>query len=292
MQPQPLAQQFLPAPIFAQLCLWATQGVPVDCGPPWSSTSLQAALAAGPHASATTAAAIQLISEDVRYQVNAGFARLLCHPDPLAILPKTAKISRVAVVPQTDRRDRIILDLSADVHCQKPSSRRHKQPQLLQASVNATTADADDQAAVKDLGTALKAVLLFMFLHPPSCPIWFAKLDLSDGFWRLLVERGSEPNFLWLLPQMSPSQTPTLVIPSALQMGWKNSPAYFCTVTAAVCTLLCNLLQFTSCAGPPALPPHPLEAHGWEPPVPPSLPSQLPSDWLDPPHPDSCHSLC
>ena len=44
---------------------------------------------------------------------------------------------------------------------------------------------------------------------------------------------------------LDPSAPKKVVIPSALQMGWKNSPAFFCTVTLAVCLLMFNLLSFT-----------------------------------------------
>ena len=241
LQPQPLAQMFLPPADFERLQTWATDGVPVDCGPPWLPETVLRALDMGPHKSATSPSAVELILSDISCPVDAGFADILLESELLADLPPATKISRVATIPQHNRRDRIIVNLSADV--QATPSRRNKkqkpgqqgphpspmQPHTAQPSVNATSTPAEDQTAVKDLGNVFKAVLLFMFLTDPSWPMLFSKLDLSDGFWRMLVAKGAEFNFAWQLSQLDPSTPKRVVIPAALQMGWKNSPAFFCT---------------------------------------------------------------
>jgi hypothetical protein len=65
---------------------------------------------------------------------------------------------------------------------------------------------------------------------PKEEHIHFAKVDLADGYWRMIVEEESRYNFAYVMP--GPPGAPTrLVIPSALQMGWSESPAYFCTAT-------------------------------------------------------------
>jgi hypothetical protein len=65
---------------------------------------------------------------------------------------------------------------------------------------------------------------------PAEEHIHFAKVDLADGYWRMIVEKSSRWNFAYVLP--GPPGAPThLVIPSALQMGWNESPAYFCAAT-------------------------------------------------------------
>ncbi len=55
-----------------------------------------------------------------------------------------------------------------------------------------------------------------------------AKWDIKDGFWRLDCMEGEEYNFAYVLPQpkVEPIQ---FVIPTSLQMGWVESPLYFCT---------------------------------------------------------------
>ena len=57
-----------------------------------------------------------------------------------------------------------------------------------------------------------------------------AKWDVKDGFWRLKCEVGEEYNFAYVLPQHSSAPT-TLVIPTSLQMGWIESPGYFCAAS-------------------------------------------------------------
>jgi hypothetical protein len=52
--------------------------------------------------------------------------------------------------------------------------------------------------------------------------ILFSKLDISDGFWCLIVQEADSYNFA------KPCQ---VVVPAAVQMGWVESPSHFCTVT-------------------------------------------------------------
>ena len=58
--------------------------------------------------------------------------------------------------------------------------------------------------------------------------IFIAKFDIKDGFWRLDCTDGQEWNFACVMPQ-PPGSWVKLVIPNSLQMGWVESPAYFCT---------------------------------------------------------------
>ncbi|KAL7467704.1 hypothetical protein ACHAXS_007940 [Conticribra weissflogii] len=60
-------------------------------------------------------------------------------------------------------------------------------------------------------------------------PVWFSKLDIKDGFWRLNARKGEEFAFAYVLP--SEHNTAQLVVPTSLQMGWIESPACFCTAT-------------------------------------------------------------
>ena len=73
-------------------------------------------------------------------------------------------------------------------------------------------------------------ILQFMAHAPKAHPIYFSKYDISDGFWRMVVAKGSEWNFAYVLPQKKGEPT-RLVVPSALQMGWKESPGFFCSAS-------------------------------------------------------------
>ncbi len=60
-----------------------------------------------------------------------------------------------------------------------------------------------------------------------------AKWDIKDGFWRMDCTKGEEWNFAYVLsqPEGVPKQ---LVIQTSLQMGWVESPPYFCAATETV----------------------------------------------------------
>jgi hypothetical protein len=49
----------------------------------------------------------------------------------------------------------------------------------------------------------------------------------------MTVAPGDEYHFVFELPRRPEDAEPHYVLPSPLQMGWTNSPAYFCTATEA-----------------------------------------------------------
>ena len=245
MQPQELAHRLLPAEDYARLRQFATTGTPTSCGEPWPSEVVEQALATGPHVSALTESGAKLLWEDIQYQVDAGFVRILTEQQLRDERSPKLKVSRVAVVPQENRRDRIILNLSAEVKF--PRTRRR--PARTHPSVNASTVPADDQTAVKRLGQTGKALLLYAFETDPTWEICWLKMDLSDGFWRMIVQAGKEQNFVFEMPPHPTRCGRHFVVPSALQMGWTNSPPYFCTATDIGRKLIVRLLAFTLRSG-------------------------------------------
>jgi hypothetical protein len=88
-----------------------------------------------------------------------------------------------------------------------------------------------------------------MFEIDPTWEIDWQKVDLSDGFWRMIVEHGEAYNFVFQLPARPGDATKYYVIPAALQMGWKNSPAYFCIGTEATRELIRRLLALSLHSG-------------------------------------------
>ena len=271
LQPQELARRLLPGCRYRQLTKFAHEGAPTQCGDPWPAEVISQAMDIGPHVSALTPDARTLLWEDIQYQVDAGFVQVLSQEELMERHDKDQlKISRAAVVPQTNRRDRIILNLSAKV--EKAGSRRRKG--WSHPSVNETTEPAEDQRAVAKLGGAILAVLRFAYETPCHWEILWQKIDLSDGFWWMIVEAGKELNFVFEMPPKPGDPTKYYVVPSALQMGWKNSPAYFCTATDAGKFLLRRVLAFTWDSGIEA--PHPFEGYAM-----PAAPCR-PGKWVAP----------
>jgi len=158
--------------------------------------------------------------------VKAGFCKVVLWSDLQKQRPKNLKISPVAVVPQIGRRGRIILDLSFPVWKKNSEG----VATVIQQSVNDTTALTAPKGPVKEIGKVLPRLLRYMRDVPPEQWILFSKLDISDGFWRLIVKGDDCYNFAYVLPQ-KPGEPTRIVVPSAVQMGWVESPPYFCAVT-------------------------------------------------------------
>eukprot|EP00957_Ditylum_brightwellii_P187030 14244013-Ditylum_brightwellii.AAC.1 len=59
-------------------------------------------------------------------------------------------------------------------------------------------------------------------------------MDVKDGFWQLIVNKEDVWNFCYVLPPQDGSEITNLdkvelVVPLSIQVGWTESPLYFCT---------------------------------------------------------------
>ncbi len=120
--------------------------------------------------------------------------------------------------------------------------------------MNVTTTKLSPAYPVKEVDRVLVRLLQFMAAVPAEEIINFAKIDLSDGFWRMLVADNCKWNFAYTLPGEvdAPVQ---VVIPHALQMGWTESPGYFRAATETGR----DIMQAVIDAGT-VCPPHALDA--------------------------------
>jgi hypothetical protein len=243
-------------PFFATLEQWST-GVPVACGAPWTAVALQAAITRGPHTSALTPDARQLITDEMDYQVAAGFSEIMPWSEVQALHLRQLKVSPLAVIPQVGRRGRLLLDLSFAVQAPRGPGKRARRSQHTSAplapSVNDTTTKHSPVYPVKEIGRVLPRLLHFMAAVPPEETIMFAKIDLSDGFWRMLVAEDDRWHFAFALPGTDNGPV-SLVIPHALQMGWTESPGYFCATTETGRDIMQALID-----GRTVCPPHAME---------------------------------
>jgi hypothetical protein len=63
---------------------------------------------------------IALVHKDITYlQVDAGFSRIMLWSELEQLRPWSLKISPMAVVPQKDHRDRLILNLSSPIYLEQ-----------------------------------------------------------------------------------------------------------------------------------------------------------------------------
>jgi hypothetical protein len=100
----------------------------------------------------------------------------------------------------------------------------------IQAAVNDTTEKTAPKGAIDQIGKALSCIVQAFAEADENAKIFMAKWDIKDGFWRMDCVEGEEWNFAYVLPQEEGKLT-KLVVPTLPQMGWVESPPYFCAAT-------------------------------------------------------------
>jgi hypothetical protein len=197
---------------------------------PWSSQRKGAAIARGPHKSAHDHAAFlrEEFSEFIRKQ-------------QWTLLPAwqvehfaNLRLSPIGVVPQRDRRPRVIVDYSF-------------------FDVNHDTATLAPQEAMQ-FGKALHRLIHHIVCaHPRHGPVYMSKVDIADGFYRVWVSASHIPQLGVLFPK-SLGEEQLVAFPLVLPMGWKNSPPYFSAITETVADLTNDATKANT-----SPPPHRLE---------------------------------
>ena len=246
MQPRGRALEHAAAPLLYQ---YAREGCPINVGRNWTADEIEAAVKRGPHPSSHGQDAIQEIQKEAREKAAQGFVRIVKWDDIKKDLDKypKLKISPLAMIPHKSRKFRAILDLSF----------RLKVFGIEIPSVNEATEKLAPQHAMAFMGTTLKRIIeAIATSSTDEGDILFSKIDIKDGFWRLSVSEEDAWNFAYVLPA-PPNQPIELVIPTALQMGWTESPPFFCAATETVRDLAEKAMYNTT----ESLPPHPLEHH-------------------------------
>ena len=200
---------------------YATLGCPTDTGKQWTPSQMQAAIDRGPHISALDPNAITQLHEEVQQKVANGQARIVNWDDIKDDPPAELKISPLAMIPHKSRLFRAILDLSFPVRLVDGS---------IVPSVNAGTTKTAPRGAINQIGHSLQRIIHAFATADPQAKIFMAKWDIKDGFWRLDCEQGQEWNFCYVLPSLTAGPI-QLVVPTSLQMGWIESPPYFCTAS-------------------------------------------------------------
>ena len=233
-------------PAAPALRLYSSKGCPVDCGPPWTLPMLLAAIAKGAHPTARVPEAAKCCHQETLAKVDAGFARIINWADICDNHPPELKISPIAAVPHKSRIYRMILDLSFSVRM--PDGTRI--PSVNDSSDKTLV----DHTSMSQLGNVIPRIVATMAHAPPDTPFYFVKFDIKDGFWRLAVSSSDAWNFAYALPQLNPTAPIQLVIPTALQMGWCESPPFFCAASETARDVA-HLMALR-----PFLPAHPLES--------------------------------
>jgi hypothetical protein len=168
-------------------------------------------------------------------KVTAGQCRIVEWDSMKDNPPGQLKISPITAIPHKSRGFRSILDLSFRL-CLKNGGILH--------SVNDTTIKTAPKGALDQLGHALSRII-HAFAESEdnvNAKIFMAKWDVKDGFWRMCCEEGEEWNFAYVLPQCT-GEPIRLVVPASLQMGWVESPPYFCVASETARDIAMNYVN-------------------------------------------------
>ena len=179
---------------------------------PWGPERCDAAVARGPHKSARDERTFVL--EEILDFCQQGYWIVLPYSE-VRNLPGL-RISPIGVVPQRDRRPRLIVDYTF-------------------SGVNADTVPLAPKDAMQ-FGQALQRVMSKV-VHADARygPVHLAKIDIADGFYRVWLQITDIPKLGVALPGTQPD--PLIAFPLALPMGWLESPPYFTAFTETACDL-------------------------------------------------------
>jgi hypothetical protein len=66
-----------------------------------------------------------------------------------------------------------------------------------------------------------------MFDTDCTWEIDWQNINLSNGFWHMIISTGAEHNFTFQMPTRATNMDMFFMVPSSLQMGWKIAPPIF-----------------------------------------------------------------
>ena len=122
---------------------------------------------------------------------------------------------------------------------------------------------------VMQFGGALSHILwLLRHADPDEGPVYMAKSDISDGFYRLFLDPDDAPKLAVLMPKYK-GEPQLVTVPLSLTIGWVSSPPTFCTASETAADIA-NTSLFCH-----TMPPHHLEDA-----------ASTHDCWGLPPHPD------
>ncbi len=167
-------------------------------------------MARGSHASAHSHAAF--LRSEMADMVAKGYWTVL--PYRLVRQLRNLQLSPIGVVPQRDRRPRIIVDLTFN-------------------GVNESTACLAPPDAMQ-FGRTLRRLLQNLHFAPPQHgPVYMLKTDVADGYYRVWLRSLDVPLLAVAFPSL-PGEEPLVAFPLVLPMGWTESAPYFCIATETI----------------------------------------------------------
>jgi hypothetical protein len=187
-------------------------GVPVLFDDPdWTLAQLDAAVAKGCNHSAIEHK--DFIAEEMLEFSKDGFWTILPY-DRVRHLPGL-RLSPAQIKEERDRRPRFIAD--------------HKS-----WGVNDHTLPTAPTEAMQFGGALYRLLTQIRHANPDHGPVYMAKYDVKDGFYRLHLRPEHCVKLAIVLPPYE-GLPPLVAIPFVLTMGWTNSPPTFCAFSETTC---------------------------------------------------------
>ena len=183
------------------------RGAPVlQTTKPWDRDTISMALARGSHKSALSH--MEFLRDEMADMIDQGYWVMLPYSDVFK-LPHL-RLSPLGVVPQRDRRPRIIVDYTF-------------------WGINDDTVPLAPAESMQ-FGRALERILhKIRRANRRFGPTYMIKVDIADGFYRLFVSAPTIPALGVVFPQYE-DEEPLVAFPLVLPMGWVGSPPFFCAL--------------------------------------------------------------
>ena len=243
MCPSNLAREHPAGPLLES---YATHGCPVDAGRNWTREEIGQAIERGNHP--LEESAIKQFHAEALNKEERGLVKIVDWEHiknlPDHLFPQALKSSPLSAVTHKSRGWRAILDLSWSLQWEKGEI----------PSVNENTTKTAPRGSVDQIDHALQRIIHAIATAPSGEKVFLAKWDVQDGFWQMVCEKGAEWNFCYVLPQEA-GKPIKLVVPTALQMGWLESPGFFGAASETARDVIQSYVQ----APIGTLPPHKFE---------------------------------
>jgi hypothetical protein len=193
---------------------------------PWSDEQKQTAITRGSHPSTTLHR--DFLRDELADMINQRFWTILPF-DMVQQLPSLC-LSPMGVVPQRDRRPRVIIDYTF-------------------SDVNLHTIDNVPKESMQFGQTFFRLLHRIHHVNRSFGPVYLIRIDLADGFYRIPLQPKDIPTLAVAFPH-NDNEPPLVAFPLVLPMGWVNSPPIFCAFTETIADLANRNLRFQ--AHPPA----------------------------------------
>lgn len=180
---------------------------------PWTAELLDERMERGCHQSAHGSE--EFVMEEFLDFCQKGFWMVLPY-ECVRDLPGL-RLSPLGVVPQRERRDRLIVDYSY-------------------YDVNTSTLPLAPPEAMQFGKATHRLLQTAQWANPVHGPVYGYKVDIGDGFYRIPLTASASLRLGVTLPQPTSGEQ-WVAFPLTLPMGWRESPPFFCAFTETACDL-------------------------------------------------------